>query len=887
MKSFLSCRRAVLCASLLPLALACHAAPALRVVGTSASGTPLLKNGGFETVSQGRPQSWNAWQRGFLLSPRQGRGGSSAILCERSENGPEFGASQSVSLNRTNVVPLVIRGYSRAERVSGSPDSGYSLYVDLVYSDGTELWGRNVPFACGTHDWQRREFVLLPEKPVKSVAVYCLFRGHTGKAWFDDVSAEEIRTPAGAVLLHGVAVERPKPAGATALPAAVETHRTSDALEAGFAGGLLTSVRMGGRELAGVGPGGFLARDVAAGSDFYGFTNGACPELGLSLETRIEDASNHIAVSGRLRDNRGKDRAITLLFAVPIGSSNWHWGDDVRTSRPAAGQGEFVHSVNVRSGAASRMSRYPLGAIWNEQAGLGLGLDMAHPSQYTILHHGGLSRFCIAYDFGLARDTLKHPGGADFRFVLFGFDPAWGFRSALAKYYAVFPAGFIKRAKNEGTWMPFTDISRVPQFRDFGFAFQEGAPNVPFDDTNGIASFVYVEPMSHWLALPAETPRTYGAALDVLRKDAAGARDAEKRRMAAATLTSGIHTADGQLALYLVKAPWCDGGVFTLNPDPDLGKSGAGAKEETKASVMREAIDKAFSRHPPPPGGTAPGPGLDGVYLDSLEMSAPELNYRREHFKHADVPLVFDSEGRPCQLMMFNTFEFARDLAADLHSRGRLCFANAALWNYSFPAPILDVMGTEVNWLREGAYAPDSDAVMNFRRALCGQKPYCLLMNTDYTRFTPDLVERYFQRCLFYGVWPGFFDQEAASKDPYWASERRWYDRDRALFKKYIPLLREVTRAGWEPVTGARCSNPQLWLERFGASGRNGLLLAVLNASDQPQEGVVTFEPEFGQAFADAGLTDLVTGGKIEAKGGRASLALKPHQTVVLKRPPE
>jgi hypothetical protein len=109
---------------------------------------------------------------------------------------------------------------------------------------------------------------------------------------------------------------------------------------------------------------------------------------------------------------------------------------------------------------------------------------------------------------------------------------------------------------------------------------------------------------------------------------------------------------------------------------------------------------------------------------------------------------------------------------------------------------MLDVLGTEVNWLQQGEYAPDADAVMLFRRALCRQKPYCLLLNTDYAKFTPALVERYFQRCLFYGVWPGFFDPDAASKDPYWTSSKRWYERDRALFKKYIPLFQRVTAAG-------------------------------------------------------------------------------------------
>jgi hypothetical protein len=44
-------------------------------------------------------------------------------------------------LQRTVPVPLVIRGWSKAEEVSGGTDSGYSLYADLIYDDGTPLWG--------------------------------------------------------------------------------------------------------------------------------------------------------------------------------------------------------------------------------------------------------------------------------------------------------------------------------------------------------------------------------------------------------------------------------------------------------------------------------------------------------------------------------------------------------------------------------------------------------------------------------------------------------------------------------------------------------------------------------------------------------------------------
>ena len=514
---------------------------------------------------------------------------------------------------------------------------------------------------------------------------------------------------------------------------------------------------------------------------------------------------------------------------------------------------------------------------------------MAHPAQYRLVYHAGTRQFFIAYDFGLSKDTARSPGSAAFRFVLYGFDPHWGFRAALQKYYDIFPQHFTKRVSREGVWMPFTDIAKVPGFEDFGFAFQEGAPNVAFDDAHSIASFVYVEPMSHWLAMPAEVPRTYTGAMSVLTNDLTGARGKGAAEMAAATLTSGIENADGRLFLHLQKAPWCDGGVFTLNPDPDIGITPE--QPFNKAMVMHQSIEAAFKKNQPKQELPAyqPStlnyqltPGLDGVYLDSLEMAASQLNYRREHFRTASVPQVFDHDGRPCQLMIFNTWTFEREIAARMHAQGKLLFANAVLWQFSFPAPLLDVLGTEVNWLHQGEYAPDSDAVMNFRRALCCQKPYCLLMNTDFSRFTPELVERYFQRCLFYGIWPGFFDEEAASKDPYWASAKKWYERDRPLFKKYIPLLRRVTAAGWQPLTGASCDNAKILVERFGPDANGTVFLTLLNDTADTQSGTVMADLQALGLKQPTPAQELVSGNTLTPSGNGWLISLRPQQAEVL-----
>ena len=57
---------------------------------------------------------------------------------------------------------VVVSGWSRAEKVSGSADSGYAIYADIAFKDGTKMWGYSIPFETGTHPW---EFKVRNPKP--------------------------------------------------------------------------------------------------------------------------------------------------------------------------------------------------------------------------------------------------------------------------------------------------------------------------------------------------------------------------------------------------------------------------------------------------------------------------------------------------------------------------------------------------------------------------------------------------------------------------------------------------------------------------------------------------------------------------------------------------
>ena len=107
-----------------------------------------------------------------------------------------------------------------------------------------------------------------------------------------------------------------------------------------------------------------------------------------------------------------------------------------------------------------------------------------------------------------------------------------------------------------------------------------------------------------------------------------------------------------------------------------------------------------------------------------------------------------------------------------------------------------------------------SDRELLYRRAICKGKPFCFLMNTRFEAFSSELVERYMKRVLAYGMFPGFFSHNASQG--HYFTRPELYNRDRSLFKKYVPLVRRVAEAGWEPITQAHSSDACVHVERFG-----------------------------------------------------------------------
>lgn len=80
-------------------------------------------------------------------------------------------------------------------------------------------------------------------------------------------------------------------------------------------------------------------------------------------------------------------------------------------------------------------------------------------------------------------------------------------------------------------------------------------------------------------------------------------------------------------------------------------------------------------------------------------------------------------------------------------------------------------------------------------------------------------------------MFPSFFSHNAADST-YW-TRPEIYNRDRHLFKKYLPTAQRLAAAGWEPLTGATTDNPRVYLERWGRG--DNVYFTLFNDSSEPQ----------------------------------------------------
>lgn len=543
-------------------------------------------------------------------------------------------------------------------------------------------------------------------------------------------------------------------------------------------------------------------------------------DLSLALTAWYAATDEMVTVRLSVRDTSGADRGLLIRFGLPIQAKDWRWWDDLDTVRPMDAGGTFENSRGIREFAAlpewrdkpelnvGKSAVNFCNAITGP-AGLCYAVPLDQPRIFRVGCDAQHGLFYIVYDVALAKET-QPSSEAEFTFHVFRCDPQWGLRSALDRYYRLFPQFFTKHVRRQGQWMAFSSLSEIDNANEFRFAYQEGAPEPGYDDRLGVDSLTYFTHAGMFANIPDYNPETdpepsYERQLAAMR--ATFARQAGKAEIFDA---SALHDAQDKPSIARTAVYGHIIAQYNLDPDLPYGK------------YMLDTIDRVFRDFRERRGGE-----LDGFYYDGITTG---INYRREHFRHAGYPPIFDPVAKkPLLYNYFSSVEFAKATAERLHGQGKITMMNGALGSSYYTAPYLDVMGAETGLRIDRASS-------NYVRTICWQKPFVTLLKGNFSQLTADDFAGFMRRCVAFGVFPGFFDWPPSGLGPgsrYW-DHAEWYERDRLNHRKYQALCQQLAEAGWQPLTLARSHDAGLVIERFGTAAAGEVFFTVLNDGSAP-----------------------------------------------------
>jgi hypothetical protein len=490
---------------------------------------------------------------------------------------------------------------------------------------------------------------------------------------------------------------------------------------------------------------------------------------------------------------------------------------------------------------------------------------------HRIAYNPQLRLFYLAIDFGLVPESRadgRKLSEAPFRILVYRHDPAWGFRSALQRYYGFFPEFFTKRVNREGGWFVWGNMGKTAGALEAGLGFHWGpdsAEAVKWDNANGPLALFYIEPQTYQQTMEDfDREPTYDEALGRLHKLVEG--DAKElaavaaqpycvyplsptqgsaadriRATAKAVEKSLNYDMAGEPRCHIGQLEWMNkskwGAIVSCNLAPGIPE---GKGQLNLQGIISPSVQNMENT----------GAHYDGIGLDSFGGFGEHarVNYRREHFRYGDAPLSFSAlDHQPVQVAAFTTVEWLRDLAKDVHAQNRVLMANCS-WAYTpgwltFAAPYLDIFGAEATEFAD----PE------FIRAVAYRKP---CTDLPYTPRPEWEVPRHW----LHAIHPGF-------------------GNDLAAMQQCVGLLRELIAAGWEPISGVRAMPEQLRVERYGTGAR--VYLVLHNPTDQPATAQVELERTVLGA-ADFQASVQPAGQKVDIKDGGLQLPLEAKQTVVV-----
>jgi hypothetical protein len=578
-------------------------------------------------------------------------------------------------------------------------------------------------------------------------------------------------------------------------------------------------------------------------------------------------SAGELRVTGWLHADAPRVVRIEAGLALPLEGATW--ADDMSTSRVIdSSEPMFGNFAGGRYGLDARQSYYPIGVV---ESGAKAWVIETDPSEPRVFALGAEAKYLkVDYDLALTPETTKFPGQATFRFSFYTVERGdeGGFRAALAQFFKRYPDYAERRVPHSGLWMPFTDMAKVPGAEDFGFSFFEKTgtrgSDVDYAKEHGVLTLMYSEPWLYWLPFEDGEARTPARALEKMRQLSA-LGSGWSRDLAASGLAGAARDASGDIHTKFMDLPWNKGARMEVSSDPDLARATPDGLNRAEAEWKRiaEWLDD---------------PRVDGIYLDSMDAIV-QPDHAAAAFHAADYPGTYTRAGLvPVMAPNVPQYEFTAALGALLRSRGKYLMANFPLVDAPFINRWIDIPGEETDWWSGGQYNPNSRTRLDYRRALSGRKPFGFLQSTDFSTFEGEPLRRYFETCVAYGFQPSFFSHNAAD-NPYW-QDAKLMERDRHLFKTYVPLTRRLSDAGWQPVREARLTEEGgVRLEQFGRAADGLWHLTLQNQTETRRVTELVMPAGIGRVAWLDPLTGF--GGWVDA-AARLPVTLEPHALLVL-----
>ena len=583
--------------------------------------------------------------------------------------------------------------------------------------------------------------------------------------------------------------------------------------------GKYTSVTSDGAELISAAGGGFSVYDFDAGKSWpltsvtvkksgSGYSlSGNNSEAGFNIEAKLENKNGNLFISGTVKDTTGQFRRFRLDHALPINADGFKWWKDLKEYETVAEAETYYNRKNFYNNEIFQ-AEYPFAALTGGRTGIAVATDFKYPVIHDFYYDGGA--LVTSYYMGLSPET-KRPSEGSFSFMIYDFDGEDGVRGAVDKLYRLLPDKFSSGSDDHGNWLfQQSNIYQVNGVEDFVARYNEN-PNA-LDNKYGVTSLIYVAPAELWISW-----RNYSG-----RRNVPSAKELEERLDEMLGMT-GEDMYAGSPASAVAKAvrnarvlngagrPWTVGWsadydhiiAYISNGDPDIAGDNCYTINLAKYNADKKSyLDAGFE--------------AKGLYVDNTNFNLGTFDYNADNFKYCDYPLLWDYKGVPVIPLGYSTWDFIKKFADEMTAKGYIAFGNIAWPDQSATmlAHLLDVPGGET-----GSSWGQTDNEYMQRRVNAGRKPWAMLLTQSFNDVFENVVDKtemetlarelMVKRSLYWGV---FANVLGLAPNP------AVYESVRGIFTKYTWTVKNLSEAGWEPLTRATAAGVEC--ERFGGNGK-------------------------------------------------------------------